>query len=870
MTLLPAQCLQAAELALKLGRPEDAAALCRHVLATHRWHLRAHLLLGQADLEQQNWPEAAGRLRMVLAVDPECAEASGGLAVIARAQGEDAEAVRLLARAFENAPESDEVRAALQQALSRQAGRPVPPPAFTPACVGRFYLRRRLPGPAAEAYAAAYRTSPDRDDVLLAYAIALWQSGVHEQAANLVRPLLARTPRPLVALLLGAAEQLLADHPAEGRRLWLEARAWDPEDARGTAIFGAAPGLPLPTEPTPLPPPEAANLRELVDMAAASPEAAQPPAGDAAQELAAYAQRRSGIGQAARAPEPTDPNLRRFQVTVQEMSHRLFGEGETPPQPPLPTPHTGRRTVEVILAWEEGLRRRLGAAALPDVSRALQDMAAAAERNGLVSRVVYLDRPPYAEIPVPNPTDPQQIKDFIDSLDRRLGEDGLDLHYLTLIGGESLLPWAALPNPSEDSDEVVPSDNLYASRDPTYLIPERAVGRLVTDGMDRAAPLLEMLGRCAAQRRGEGPAARPAGCLGYLAPWLDLLQAGRSKSWPQRRFGLSAQVWAPASQEVFRTLPGTEPLHLCPPACRDGISGEWLAGVPLAYFNLHGAPDSPHWYGQRDLASAGSGPLMPVAFAPDKVPAGRAAGLVVFSEACYGAHTTGKDRSSSIALRFLAEGALAVVGSTVISYGVSAPPLTDADLLGLYFWRELLRGQRLGDALLQAKLEFTREIYRRQGYLDGDDMKTLLEFVLYGDPLAALVPVPSPAAHPLEEEEPPPTPPVLCGRHAKKIAMHQLSGDLVARVRRSLSWLQQGQEVNAVEVVLGSGCAGGGCCRPGNGRCHGGKAAGGNGPEALVFSAHRQVRAEDGTAIPQWARVVVDPRGRIVKMAVTK
>ncbi len=869
MSLLPAQCLQAAELALKLGRPQDAAALCRHVLATHRWHLRAHLLLGQAYLEQEEWSEAGGRLRMVLAVDPECAEAGGGLAVVARARGDGAEAVRLLARAFENAPESDELRDALRQALSQQAGRPVPPPAFTPACVGRFYLRRGLPGPAAEAYAAAYRTAAERDDVRLAYAVALWQSGVHEQAANLVRPLLEKTPRPLVALLLSAAAQLLADQPTEGRRLWLEARAWDPEESRAAALFGAAPGLPLPTAPTPLPPLEAEELQELLAMAAAPPEAGPLSPGAAALELAAYARHRSGIEQTAKAPQPTDPDLRRFQATVQEIAHRLFAEGEAVLPPPPPAPHAGRRTAEVILAWEEGLRRRMGAAAWPDISRALQELAAAAEKGGLASRVVYLDRPPYPEIPVPDPADAQQIKAFLDSLDRRLGEEGLDLHYLTLVGGDSLLPLAPLPNPSEDTDELVPSDNLYASRDPTYLIPERAVGRLVTDGLEHAAPFLEMLERCAAQRRGEGPAARPAGCLGYLAPWLDLLSANRGrKAWPQRRFGLSAQVWAPASQEVFRTLPGTEPLHLCPPACRDGVSSEWLADVPLAYFNLHGALDSAHWYGQRDLASAGSGPLMPVAFAPDKVPAGRAAGLVVFSEACYGAHTGGKDRSSSIALRFLAEGALAVVGSTVISYGVSAPPLTDADLLGLYFWRGLLRGLRLGDALLQAKIEFTREIYRRQGYLDGDDMKTLLEFVLYGDPLAALVALPSSEAQRLEQEKELPTPPVLCGRHAKTIAMHQLSGDLVARVRRSLCWLQQGQEVGAVEVSLRSGCAGGGC----RGQCHdrgdGGKAAAG--PEALVFSTHRQVQTEDGTAIPQWARVVVDPRGRIVKMAVTK
>jgi hypothetical protein len=117
-----------------------------------------------------------------------------------------------------------------------------------------------------------------------------------------------------------------------------------------------------------------------------------------------------------------------------------------------------------------------------------------------------------------------------------------------------------------------------------------------------------------------------------------------------------------------------------------------------------------------------------------------------------------------------------------------------------------------------------------------------------------------------ELEEAYPVPPVLCGRHAKSVAVHQLSGDLVARVRRSLCWLQQGEAVESMEVALRSGCRSGAC----KGHCHQSKGGPDASPEALIFTTRRKLRTVDGIVLPQVARVVVDPRGRIVKMAVTR
>ena len=90
----------------------------------------------------------------------------------------------------------------------------------------------------------------------------------------------------------------------------------------------------------------------------------------------------------------------------------------------------------------------------------------------------------------------------------------------------------------------------------------------------------------------------------------------------------------------------------------------------------------------------------------------------------------------AISLKFLASGTKAVVGSTCTSYGSITTPLISADLLGKLFWNYLQEGYTAGAALQRAKIEMARQMDKRQGYLDGEDQKTLISFVLYGDPLA--------------------------------------------------------------------------------------------------------------------------------------
>ena len=162
-----------------------------------------------------------------------------------------------------------------------------------------------------------------------------------------------------------------------------------------------------------------------------------------------------------------------------------------------------------------------------------------------------------------------------------------------------------------------------------------------------------------------------------------------------------------------------------------------MATAPIAYFNLHGVEDGSDWYGQRDPSEKVPGADYPVALTPTDLKKIQNVPAIVFTEACYGGHIFGKAESESIALTLMGMGNYALIASTTVAYGSISTPMIGADLLGLPDNEESEERLAVGPAFTKAKVEFVREMNRRQGYLDGEDQKTLISFVLFGDPLVA-------------------------------------------------------------------------------------------------------------------------------------
>jgi hypothetical protein len=195
-------------------------------------------------------------------------------------------------------------------------------------------------------------------------------------------------------------------------------------------------------------------------------------------------------------------------------------------------------------------------------------------------------------------------------------------------------------------------------------------------------------------------------------------------------------VWRKASTEAFRVVGPASALLIVPPDNSKSLPQELLSKPKYSYFNLHGMECSPEWLGQMDPNSKLPSEVeFPIALQPNQVADSRTVPAVVFTEACYGVNILKKGTRDSISLEFLAAGARSLVGSTKISYGAAASPLIAADLLGKLFLQNTLSGLSAGEAFQRAKLSFAEEMNRRQGFLDPEDQKTLISFVLLGDPL---------------------------------------------------------------------------------------------------------------------------------------
>lgn len=279
-----------------------------------------------------------------------------------------------------------------------------------------------------------------------------------------------------------------------------------------------------------------------------------------------------------------------------------------------------------------------------------------------------------------------KIQDFVCKIEAKWG----NIDFLMLLGGDDVIPFFRLQNPCDDEDNWVCSDNPYASRDDDYLIPERACSRIPDNSS--AEFMIKQL-------------SKPV--TGY-----------------QSSFGLTAKIWKKASVEVFRMIGDKKKLKISPPVSADNFDEKWLQSKRYLYFNVHGSKVASNWYGQDNND-------YPVALSIGNV---EKACTIVMSEACYGANILNKGSDNALCLHFLDQAKTAAFcGSTTIAYGPAEPPSGEADLLAKYFFEYTDQGLTTGEALKNAKVDLARKVLRMNGFLDDDDQKTLLQFVLYGD-----------------------------------------------------------------------------------------------------------------------------------------
>lgn len=402
----------------------------------------------------------------------------------------------------------------------------------------------------------------------------------------------------------------------------------------------------------------------------------------------------------------------------------------------------GRFPVYVIFTSRQGLEKQYSQDQVQLLNEGMKRVAQTiSSRKNWGAILVYPDDPECMSAFDLNPVaadDPWSLKLVIADIDQFLAKQGEMIGALLIVGGPEIVPYHNLPNPVDDVDLDVPSDNPYATRDENYFVPEWPVGRLPGGAQNDAGLLIQGLNRIANHHAKE---SRKKGWFQRLVERLSIrrLLAFRKK---KSSWGYTAAIWRRASLSVFRPIGAPHTMYISPPVQAEDQDNKQKNGsfptARMGYFNLHGLQDSSSWYGQRDPSEPTDLPDYPIALRPKDVTNSGQAPSVVYSEACYGAHISGKEIDEALALKFLESGTQTVVGSTCTSYGSITTPLIAADLLGHAFWKYLREGLVAGEALRRSKIHLAKEMHRRQGYLDGEDQKTLISFLLFGDPLAQL------------------------------------------------------------------------------------------------------------------------------------
>jgi len=221
------------------GQYDEAIAHLRHILQHHPKFLLAYRLLGKILLETGQDDAAEEMFLRVLSGDPEDFVARVGMSVIHDRRGDLQRAIWHMERAFELAPENDVIQEELRRLYGRRDGVVPPRVMLTRGALARLYARGGLFSRAVETFRSLLAEEPERVDLRVALAEALWNDGQRVQAEDVCLRVLDELPYCLKAnLILG--EIWTRSGREEAQMHLRRAEAVDPENARAVEILGDA------------------------------------------------------------------------------------------------------------------------------------------------------------------------------------------------------------------------------------------------------------------------------------------------------------------------------------------------------------------------------------------------------------------------------------------------------------------------------------------------------------------------------------------------------------------------------------------------------------------------------------------------------
>ena len=398
-------------------------------------------------------------------------------------------------------------------------------------------------------------------------------------------------------------------------------------------------------------------------------------------------------------------------------------------------------SIKLSVTVRSALQAKYTAAALRKIDAAVAAWIAAEKKRGITTVHVSLDESadmdPQGVKVLAGKVTAQAAKKAIDALAKKLMPD-----YIVIIGGDDVIPYFRVPNPiydpgpQGDPDQIVLSDNPYATSRAyratslkSYLVPDRVVGRI---------PDLPA-------HEGKGDPTTILAALGTATKWKP-----QPKSFFNEAYATSTETWRVAGEQMMKYLgfPVAD-LLVAPPVKDETAKARAQLARPVHMTKCHGDDPDSRFFGESHAGD------FPPVLASGTLAGRVKPGALVAAVCCYGAGVfspggpLAKPRGSNalpVAVAYLHAGALAFMGSTKIAYVGDTAPLCGDWIVASYLKRAM-DGASLGRALLEAKQDYMADLQRQGKNPDTADEKTMLEFILLGDPaihpIASTVPLPA-------------------------------------------------------------------------------------------------------------------------------
>jgi Peptidase family C25 len=183
-------------------------------------------------------------------------------------------------------------------------------------------------------------------------------------------------------------------------------------------------------------------------------------------------------------------------------------------------------------------------------------------------------------------------------------------------------------------------------------------------------------------------------------------------------------------QKAFPT--STLPLLICPPDSDISTPHQRLS-APLHMIKCHGNKKDATFWGFPEFDENKDKPYAAITSATLKEYLEPR--TVVATMCCYGAQIFSPKNADTwpLASTYLRKGALGYVGSTMMAW-VGLGKMSGADWIVTAYLKSVLEGESIGLAFLKSKQDYHRHDGIRGRVIDVEGQKTLIEYILLGDP----------------------------------------------------------------------------------------------------------------------------------------